>query len=635
MNRFAALLDLRQSRAESALRIAADLARRTRSDPDRLETGGICLWQGGAQPVVQTLGPLSLAGDLALTDLPELRGALAADSATGAADLVLKAWEKWGESALDRLNGSFAFVIQDARSRRLTAVRDRFGVQPLCYAITPWGWVVASDLSTVLASLDAAPDVNPAWVAEYLSGQPVDCAATAHSGIFRLPAGHLMVLTPDGAPDNAQDLRSWYRLESAPPPTSISASGSALRAALAHATAQACADSSTATMLSGGLDSSSLALLSVADDDSKSVSARPALSLRYQDPAMDEGRHIQDVLHQSAGRLDPVFLAGESADDSIFRLPHQLDWQDQPIFAPGLNRNHMLYRAARELGCGAILDGHGGDEIIGGTFHDIALLAQGQGWPRALGLATRYARFTGTSAAEVIGYLLAVNGRHGFGRLGRKILKMSQTPGQIPEHHLVDPELARATRLAERLHDLDRPDPRDRDLPEGVRHHARMIAGPRNALAFEVLGRAAQSEGMAPRYPFYDHRVAELTIWQPLTAKIAQGRPRALLREAMRGVLPESVRLRSDKTNFLSGFWTALRQDPEGRFAALAADAGPLRDWANPATLRADVARLSQSPEADPQTAFRLWRALNLAVWLERDTPTAARPRPLPVLTSA
>lgn len=633
MTRFAALLDHRQSRAQRALRIAGDLTRRTRSQPASQDTGDIRLWQCGGPgtraPRVHALGPLLLVGELALTDLSDLRGALAADPQTDPADLVLAAWSRWGEAALDRLNGAFAFVLWDGRAQRLTAVRDRFGIHPLAYAITAQGWVFASDLSTVLAGLDATPDTDPAWVADFLSGHYLDMVATAWRGVSRLAPGHLLTLDADGA----RTLRVWYRLEASAPPATDGGPGPALHAALAHATTEACAQGPTATMLSGGLDSSSLALLSVGADGP----ARPALSLRYRDPALDEGRYIDSVLQKAGGRLDPVFLPGEAADEDIFRLDQQFDWQDQPVFAPGLNRNHHLYRAARGLGYGAILDGHGGDEIIGGTLYDIAQLARGWHWPQALGLAARGARFTGGSVLDATAFVLAMNGKRGFGRLGRKILRRAAAGSDHPRGDLVDPELARATRLDERLRDLDRPDPRDRDLPEHVGRHARLIAGPMPAVGFETMSRAAQAESMQVRYPFYDHRVAELCIWQTPAIKVAHGQPRALLREAMRGVLPEAVRLRADKANFLNGFWTALRRDPEGRFAALSADAGPLRGWVDPVTLREDTAYLARAPEPEPQTAFRLWRMLCLAVWLERGAAPApaALLRPSPVFTSA
>lgn len=612
MSRFAVLLDQRGNIDPAAQRIDADLARRACSHPAYCDDAGIRLWQTDAT-WIRTSGPLSLVGDLALTDLPDLRRALGAGPEADGADLVLAAWLRWGENAPDHLNGAFAFAIWDRRSRCLTLVRDRFGVQPMAYALTPSGLVVASELSSVRAGLDAQPEVDPVWVAGFLAGHTPDTGATAWAGIRRLPPGHLMTLEPSGTPT----LRNWYRLQASASPA-VKDAAAELRAALTHATQQACTAGPTATMLSGGLDSSTLSLMSVEGHDGSP--ARAALSLRYQDPKMDEGNYIRDVLRAAGGRLMPVTLAGETADEDLFDLDAMIDHHDQPIFAPGLHRNHRLHRTARELGYTAILDGHGGDEVIGGTIRDIMLLAEGQQWTQALRLAVQNARFTGKSVTEAVATLLAAEGKRGFGRLGRGILGMLDSEARVPGQwsSLVDPTLLRDTRLAERLRDLHSHDPRDRDLPASVALHAEAMAGPISAVAFDTLGGAARAEGIEVRYPFYDHRVAELCVWQPSAARIAQGRPRALIREATRGLLPESIRLRRDKANFIGGFWSALRRDPGGRFAALGADLGPLQGWVNPATLRADVERLRNSSDPEPQTAFRLWRALCLAAWLDR-----------------
>lgn len=644
MSRLAALLTRGgpDRRTEAAWRIDADMARRSGQTPGYWHDDGTELWQTGGpdDPAarVRCLGPLALAGDLGLTGLPELRGALAADPGARAADLVLSAWARWGEAALDRLNGAFAFVLWDARTRQLTAVRDRFGLRPLIHAATRDGMVFASDLSTASVALDAAPEVDRAWVADYLAGKPLGQTSTVWRDVFRLPPGHLMTVAPDGA----TQVRAWYRLDRSAPPETGGNPAEALRAALGRATIEACAEGPTATLLSGGLDSSSLSLLSVGPEAPAPL-PRPALSLRYGDPAMDEGRYIEDVLRRSAGRLKPVFLQGEETPEDLFDLDGQLDLQGQPAFGPGLVGNRRLYRAARAQGCTAVLDGHGGDEVIDGAFWNIMQIAEAGRWPLALSLAARQARFAGGSVPESLATLLAASGRRGFGRLGRWTLRgMGNRAGSAPRdwRALVDPGLAEETRLVERAR-AEAPEARaqgDRSLPEGMRLHAAMLTSAHITAALEALDRAAQGTGVSPRYPFFDHRVVELCIWQPDAAKIAGGRHRALLREAMRGILPETVRTRRDKTNFLASFWTNLRADPTGRLAGFRTDPGSLRGWVNEAILRADAERLAQSAEPDSTTAFRLWRATWLAAWLERSPAPrpspASGPAPRPTIAS-
>lgn len=613
MSRFAAFLDRRAGHGRFADRVEADLARRTGGSAAHWSEDGVSLWQGrprGGRARVQALGPLRLAGELDLTDLPALRGLLGADPDSDAAGLILAAWARWGEAALDHLCGSFAFVLWDDRTRRLTAVRDRFGVHALTYATTAHGAVFGSDLSTIIAGLDDVPEIDPLWVSGFLSGFALDMVSSAWRGVHRLAPGHMLTMDAQGK----VQVRAWYRLEAARP-TPAHEAGEALRAALAHATDEACKAEPTATMLSGGLDSSTLSLLSVRQGE-----CRPALSLRYQDPDLDEGRFIGDVLTRAQGRLEPVSLPGEDADARLFDLERQLDFQDQPFFAPGLSRNQQLHRAARDLGYHAILNGHGGDEVIGGTTGDIALMAQGRTWPLAIALSIRHARFGNEPVGPALGHLLATNGRHGFGRIGRMASRhLSEDTGPTEDPRaLVHPDLAHRTHLNDHLRELHRPAPQEPEVPPGVHIHAEMVAGPMAAVGFEILGRAGQAESVREKYPFFDHRVVELCVWQPPRAKVANGQPRSLLRHAMRGVLPDSVRLRRDKANFLQGFWTSLQRDPQGRFASFAQDPGPLQGWVDAATLAADARHLASTADPSPHAAFRLWRALCLATWLDR-----------------
>ncbi|ARJ68963.1 asparagine synthase-related protein [Paracoccus contaminans] len=625
LNRFAAIIGPDADRG-IVMRVKGDLARRHGPVLHDEPCGGALLMQAGPG-LAARLGPLTLVGDLGLTDLADLRRSLSAAPAAGPGDLVLAAWLRWGEDAARRLCGAFAFAVHDRRTGGLTLVRDRFGVRPLVHASRGGCMIVAQDLSTVLAGLGAQPEVDRAWVADFLCGRPTSTEATAYEGVTRLAPGHLARIGPDAR----HAVRAWYRLADAAPPDAGADGAQALRAALAHATAEACAAGPAATMLSGGLDSSSLSLLSVegGGDDAP----RPALSLRYRDPAMDEGFFIDAVLERAGGRLAPVSLPGE-VGDALFDLDPQLDAQDQPFFAPGMASSAQLYRATRQAGATGVLDGHGGDEVIGGAFADIARLAGEGRWVQALGLARAYARFTGSAPRETLGLLLAWKGRRGFARLGRRLAPEGGGGDPFAWRSLVDRGLAVETGLVERVRaQAEAGEGGDPALPASVRHHAAMLSAPLIAGAFEVLDRAARSAGVVPLYPFYDHRVVELCLWQPDAARIRHGQPRALLREAMRGVLPEAVRLRADKTDFIADFHAALRRDCAGRLARLRAGPAILQGWVDGATLRADLAQLDHDPAPDAQAIFRLWRAIWLAAWLERRASWAAPPAgaaPLP-----
>src|SRR5438067_477636 len=108
-------------------------------------------------------------------------------------EVVIHAYEQWGDRAVDRFRGMFAFALWDEPKRRLLLVRDRLGVKPLYYSANAAGVTFGSELKSLLED----PDVPREWSAEaidaYLALQYVPSPQTMYSGIWKLPAAHLLV----------------------------------------------------------------------------------------------------------------------------------------------------------------------------------------------------------------------------------------------------------------------------------------------------------------------------------------------------------------------------------------------------------------------------------------------------------
>jgi len=110
------------------------------------------------------------------------------------AELLVHAYEQWGERAIERLEGAFAFVVWDERRRRLVLGRDRLGIRPLHYAVLPDKAVVfASELKALLEDPDVPRDWDPAAIKEYLTLGYVPAPATIFCRIVKLPAAHVLV----------------------------------------------------------------------------------------------------------------------------------------------------------------------------------------------------------------------------------------------------------------------------------------------------------------------------------------------------------------------------------------------------------------------------------------------------------
>ena len=108
-------------------------------------------------------------------------------------EVIVHAYEEWGDRAVDRFRGMFAFALWDEPRRRLLLVRDRVGVKPLYYCATASGVAFGSELKSLLEDPDVPRDWSPEALDAYLTLQYVPCPHTIYRAISKLPPGHLLV----------------------------------------------------------------------------------------------------------------------------------------------------------------------------------------------------------------------------------------------------------------------------------------------------------------------------------------------------------------------------------------------------------------------------------------------------------
>src|SRR5579864_3578418 len=117
----------------------------------------------------------------------------------GDAEVIANGWHAWGPRVFDRLRGMFALALWDRRSRRLILARDRVGKKPLYYAPTASALLFGSEIKALLSWPGIARRPNLSAIDHYLSLQYVPAPETAFAGIYRVPAAHYLVVTPDAA----------------------------------------------------------------------------------------------------------------------------------------------------------------------------------------------------------------------------------------------------------------------------------------------------------------------------------------------------------------------------------------------------------------------------------------------------
>ncbi|MDE2196486.1 MAG: amidotransferase 1, exosortase A system-associated, partial [Gammaproteobacteria bacterium] len=216
----------------------------------------------GRQPMVDEAAGLALIYNGELYNFQALRKELQQQGLAFAShcdtEVLLRAWQRWGESCLPRLRGMFAFAVWDARAQRMHLARDHLGVKPLYYGLTRGGDLVfASELKGLLAHPGVARDIDPRSLEEYLALGYVPDPKSIFRGIFKLPPAHCLSWRagdPLPVPRAYWDVpfRMHFTLE-------LREASGELRGLLDDAVAsQLVADVPLGAFLSGGVDSSAV-----------------------------------------------------------------------------------------------------------------------------------------------------------------------------------------------------------------------------------------------------------------------------------------------------------------------------------------------------------------------------------------
>jgi len=283
----------------------------------------------------------------------------------GDTEVLLRACGRWGESAMTRLRGMYAFAMYDPRRRRALLVRDRLGIKPLYYATLPRpsGKVVlfASELRALLATGLFARHLDPSGVASYLWNGFVVGPTTAVKGISLLSPGASLDLSIDTP--HAEPKRYWTL--SSPPPLPPGQALEALKHELVTAAQQhLVSDVPLGVFLSGGVDSSAVTALAVRAGNQKIKT----FHIGFEEAAFNEAAYARRIA---------TLLSTEHMEFTLTQARFRTDLDqalaslDQPTF-DGIN-TYFVSRVVREAGFTVALAGTGGDELFGGyaSFRDL------------------------------------------------------------------------------------------------------------------------------------------------------------------------------------------------------------------------------------------------------------------------
>jgi asparagine synthase (glutamine-hydrolysing) len=292
-------------------------------------------------------------------------------------EILVHAWEEWGEECLTELRGMFAFALLDLRGRFATApllflARDPLGIKPLYYTQTAEGFAFASEVRALLASGVVPKQISQDALTSYLLFGSASEPVSLVEGVFSLPPGHRMLLyVPERR--RVPRARPWWDPQTSPAardqrkPQDVSSAAKKLRPLLEDAVrTHLIADVPVGLFLSGGLDSGALAALAA----SAQAGIR-SFTLSFPGTSYDEAPLARKVAERCGTQHTNVPLDGAAM---LRRVDEAVAALDQPTM-DGIN-TYFVSWAAGEVGLKVALSGLGGDELFAGyaSFANTALL---------------------------------------------------------------------------------------------------------------------------------------------------------------------------------------------------------------------------------------------------------------------
>lgn len=523
-------------------------------------------------------------------------------------EVVLQAYRAWGAACLHRFNGMFAILIYQPRTRRVFIARDRFGVKP-CYLWTsPQGLVaIASEIKqfTCLPGWEAR--LNPQRAYDYLNYSLTDHGReTMFAGVEQLVGGSYFEGTVDELAERSDSPKRWYDL--APEVRRISPHDAAegFRELLIDSVnLRLQADVPVGTLLSGGLDSSSIVCIAsrISGSDGKGA-GHNSFSARADDPRFDEGQHIEQVLRHTGVKPHHTYPKLEGFLDAI---PAMIWHHDEPFAGAGVYAEWEVFRLAKQNSMRVMLDGHGADELLGG--YDIFFGAMFSNLARS-GRGFRLLREV-AALRSVRGY----GWTYAASRLANSFLPAGANSAARRFAGRLTPDADWMETRALGIH--------PEDLPARLGSHARstrdlslsMLRASSLPVQLHWCDRDSKAHGVESRSPFLDYRLVEFVLGCPEDSRVGEGTTKRLLREAMRGIVPEGILQRNDKMGFATpeDYW--IRREHPQRFLELArAAVTRAQGVLNPRALE----RVRRNIQGRGPFDRFVWRVILFGAWLDR-----------------
>lgn len=463
------------------------------------------------------------------------------------AELLLRAWYCWQERCTDHVIGDFVFFVWNAATHQLFGARDVTGVRHCYYAVGDGWFAFASEMNALFASGLVERRLNEDFLYDYLSDEyeRIDGHCSWFKQVQRLPHAHAISVTAGGQ-------RCWRYWQPENQPQRQSASLQECREGFLEVLTEATrcrlrSNGPVGLMLSGGVDSSSIAgLIGKRLGNCLTQPLQTYSLIRQAREQCLDWPHIQTMLADNPG-FSPTIIDSNLSEAWCLQLLEDIQHYDSPQPIAEALVHIVLAKAANQRGCRVLLEGFAADTLFLSPETSLERAFKYHLWQQ---LPAIMASWRNHHVAGLPLSLLRLMLREStpqpvrtrwqqLNRTRRLVaeLENSMTESLLPAATARDYIQRRQTQRQSLDADVNAKRPMAPELC--------LLLRPMLAYAYEVNEILCGQHQVELRGPFSDRRVLEYVFAMPIEAKFSRGWTKALLRECMTGIIPDSVRLRT------------------------------------------------------------------------------------------
>lgn len=448
-------------------------------------------------------------------------------------EVILNAYQEWGQECLNKFNGMWAFAIWDRRKRSLFCARDRFGVKPFYYYLAENVFIFVSEIKQILEYEEYRRKPNEKMIYDYLViGLENHTSETFFNDIYQLRGGEFAVLNFG---TRTFEKKRFYDLNKICVTNKKEQDGYELFSKIFtdSVNLRLRSDVPVGSCLSGGLDSSAVVSVGSALLQKKGAKTFSTFTACWESEEIDERRYAEAVIASTGANGNYVYPSSQELAEDLSRL---IWHQEEPFGSLSIFAQWSVMKAARDKGITVLLDGQGGDEVFLGyeryyAWFLLELIKKGK-LIRFIHELIQSGKNSKLTQKEVIFFYVYFN----FNWVRALRLYGKTRP-------FMSADFMKSYNLSERLDIFRRirtvSDLQIHEIQESQLAHLLRYAD-RNSMAFSI----------ETRLPFLDYRLVEFALSVQSEYKIRDGWSKNLIREGLKRIIPEDIRKRKNKIGF-------------------------------------------------------------------------------------